>query len=484
MGQSNIFPSTSAYKKYPIFLSSLCKELKPIREQLYVKVGNEKYVYVDEKVNPERNIDKQDDLEAVDELMQRIRESQLFICILGGTRHGTPIRVGADNSSVSFFEVELFQAALLQKPVYLFVRDDFNPELRLKNLLKILDFYLPEWISKKPTNDSKIMDQVRRLVERDRLTSPFQTIRHLHKPIRRLVQGLHTIRGRKAVSRGVRFLEEEFEQRTGQPNKNLIENILNAVKVQPTEEQRLSRIWIGVRELMASPYTTSLDMELLQYWGKLLGEWSKAGAWYGLHADTPLGCLAALNSVADIRLKLGGHFGTKLQGHETAYPGGPLASAKYSIAKHLYIAEDRKNLFNEALDDLDRAMIDPKADEAGLRAIRGSIYRQIGATTEAISEYHKVLQLRQSKDPRAADTGEAMSELGFAYLRQLHFKKGLDYCVEGVELLKQGTRPGFLARGLKKLAVAYLCNGKLIDAYNAKREAKAIAMERRAFDQL
>lgn len=483
MGQSIILSNTSAYKKYPIFLSSLCKELKRIREQIYVNVGKERYVYVDEKYK-ERNTYKQDDLEAVDELIQRIRESRLFICILGGTRHGTPIRVGADHSSVSFFEVELFQAALLQKPVYLFVRDDFNPEPRLKKLLKILDFYLPEWISRKPMNDSKILDQVRRLVERDRLTSPFQAIRHLHKPIRRLVQGLHAIRGRKAENRGVRFLEEEFEQRAGQPNTNLIKNVLNSVKVQSNEEKRLSRIWIAVRELMASPYTTSLDMELLQYWGKLLGEWSKAGAWYGLHADTPLGCLAALNSVADIRWNLGYHFGAKLQGQETAYPGGPLASAKYSIAKRLYIAADRKKLFNEALDDLDRAMNGPEPDEAGLRAIRGSIYRQIGAISEAISEYHKVLQLRQLKDSRAADTGEAMSELGLAYLRQRHFKKGLDYCKEGVELLRQGTRPGFLARGLRKLAVAYLCNGKLINAYEAKREAKAIATEHGAFDQL
>ena len=474
-----------AHKTYPIFLSSQCREgLDSLREQLYVNVGKERYIYVDEKVNPERNINQQDDLEVVDELIQRIRESRLFICILGGTRHGSPIRVGVDSSSVSFFEVELFQAALLQKSVYLFVRDDFNPKPPLKKLLDILDFYLPEWISRKPMNDTKIMDQVRRLVDRDRLTSPFQAIRHLYKPIRRLVQGLHTIRGRKTENRGVRFLEEEFEQRTGQPNRNIIENVLNLVKVQPNEEKRLSRIWIGVRELMASPYTTSLDMEPLQYWNKLLGEWSKAGAWYGLHADTPLGCLAALNSVADIRCNLERQYGTKLQGHETAYPGGPLASARYSIAKRLYIAGDRKKLFNEALYDLKRAMNGPEPNEAGLIAIRGSIYRQLGAITEAVSDYEKVLNLRQAKDPKAADTGEAMSELGFAYLRQRHFRKGLDYCREGVELLRQGVRPGFLARGLRKLAVAYLCNGKLIKAYEAKREAEAVAMKHGAFDHL
>lgn len=466
-----------AHKTYPIFLSSQCREgLDSLREQLFINIGKERYIYVDEKVYPNRQPNR---LEVIDELLQRIRESSLFVCILGGTRHGSSIYVGEDPSSVSFFEIELFQATLLQKPIYLFRLDGFNPVPRLEKLLKILDFYLPEWFSKKTLKDFEIKDQTRRLIDRNRLTSPFQTIRHLYKPIRRLVQGLHTIR-----RRGICFLDEEFEQIRGQPNRHLIEKVVNLITEQINEEKRLSRIWIGIRELMAQPYTNASDMEFLQYWNKLLGEWAKAGAWYGLHADTPLGCLAALNSVSKIRNNLRHHFGNKLREQEGAYPGGALASAKYSIAKRLYIAADRKELFNEALDDIDRTMNWPEPDEAGLRAIRGSIYRQTGAISEAIKEYEEVFRLRQTKDPNAADTGEAMSELGFAYLRKWQFKKGLDYCKEGVDLLRQGARAGFLARGLRKLAVAYLCNGKLKKAYEAKREAEDVAMKHGAFDQL
>jgi tetratricopeptide (TPR) repeat protein len=464
------------YKTYPIFLSSQCKEgLDSLREQIFINIGKERYIYVDEKVKPGRK----GNLDVVDELLQRIRESRVFVCILGGTRHGSPIHISDDPSSVSFFEIELFQASLLQKPIYLFRLDSFNPEPRLEKLLEILNFYLPEWFSKKPLNDFEIKDQVRRLINRDRLTSPFQTIRHLYKPIRRLVQGLHTLR-----RRGICFLDEKFEQGREKPNRHLIENVVNLVAAHPNEEKRLSRIWIGIRELMAFPYTTDLDMELLQYWNKLLGEWAKAGAWYGLHADTPLGCLAALNSVSKIRNNLKHYFGNKLREQECAYPGGALASAKYSIAKLLYIVADRKELFNEALDDIDRSMKISELHEAGLRAIRGSLFRQTGAISEAIKEYEEVLRLRQTKDPNAADTGEAMSELGFVYLRQLHFKKGLDYCKEGVDLLRRGARAGFLARGLRKLAMAYLCNGRLLKAYETKQEAKRIATEHGAFDQL
>lgn len=468
----------SAYKKYPIFCSSLCTELYNLREQLYINVGREKYIYVDEKFikRPQNH----NHLETVDELIQRIRESDIFVCILGGKRHGTKINIGDNSSSVTFFELELFQAALLQKQIYIFVRDDFDPEPRLKKLLEIIDFYLPELICQKRMNDREIQEQCSRLVQRERLTKPFRIIRYLYRPIRRLVQGFY----RQNYNRKILYLEGKFEPKNEPPNRAIIENVVKIIKEESNEEKRLSRIWIGVRELMSAPYTTSLDIELLQYWNRLLGEWAKAGAWYGLHADTPLGCLAALNSLTDVRLKIEQHHSSRVLPQDTAYPGGALASSKYSIAKLLYIKNDRKDRFNEALDDINKAMMLPSTDESGLIAIRGSIYRQLGRLTDAISDYEVVLNIRRKGGMSESAIGEAMSELGFAYLKQFHFRRGLDYCREGVELLRQGVRPGFLARGLRKLSVAYLCNGKLKRAYEAKQEAKTVAMKHRAFDQL
>ena len=469
-------------KVYPVFLSSVCtpKEMKKLRENIFDKAGEGKYIYVDEIVNP-RDIQQQVPLESVDDLIQRIREARVFVCILGGTWRGTDIEINKNKSSVSFFEIELFLSALMGKPVHFFVRKGFAPEPRLSNLLMILNSVLPEWISKqsRPLSDSEIEEHCRRLANRERPTSPFRSLRHIYHPVRRFVQGLYSARrGSK-----IHFLAEEYAPRHSQPNRHLLQDIFELIHTQPNEERRLTRLWIGIWELMAAPYSTCSDLKLLQYWNSLLGEWAKAGAWYGLHADTPLGCLAALNSVTKVREHLKQQ-SSGIKPADIGYPGGALASAKYSIAKRLIVKQDRERRFHEALNDLDIAMHILEPDVAGLRAIRGSIYRQLGNITEAISEYEAVLNIRQSCGANPSAIGDAMSELGYAYLKRFHFKKGLDYCREGVSLLRSGTRHGFLVRGLRKLAVAYLCNGKLIKAFDIKEEARKIATEHGTFDQL
>jgi hypothetical protein len=61
---------------------------------------------------------------------------------------------------------------------------------------------------------------------------------------------------------------------------------------------------------------------------------------------------------------------------------------------------------------------------------------------------------------------------------------GLRLCREGVENLRAGARPGFLARGLRKLALANLLAGRLPSAYKAYDEAKEVAVKSSALDQL
>ncbi|MGR3318106.1 MAG: tetratricopeptide repeat protein [Candidatus Anammoxibacter sp.] len=169
---------------------------------------------------------------------------------------------------------------------------------------------------------------------------------------------------------------------------------------------------------------------------------------------------------------------------QTAYPGGALASAKYSIAKRLFIKADRNSRLNEALNDIQQSLnLFINSDDSGLRAIKGSIFRQLGRVTEAISEYDAVLKIRQRNTASDTSIGEAMSELGFGYLRQWNLPKGLQYCEEGVALMRKGVSAGFLARGLKKLSFAYLVNGKLLKAYDAWHENKKVAFKYGAFDQ-
>ena len=52
---------------------------------------------------------------------------------------------------------------------------------------------------------------------------------------------------------------------------------------------------LGLRELMTLSHLDDRSTDVLAYWNSFLAEWSRSGSWYGLHADTPLGVLAALN---------------------------------------------------------------------------------------------------------------------------------------------------------------------------------------------
>lgn len=235
---------------------------------------------------------------------------------------------------------------------------------------------------------------------------------------------------------------------------------------------------------MALDHQVLRDPELLQYWNRLLGEWARAAAWYGLHADMPLGCLAALNSQTKVRERLGAVFSGTPDLRDTAFPGGPLASAKYSIAKCLYVNQDRVARFDEALCDIKRSLEIERQDRSGLLAIRGSILLQLGKISDSILDYETVVRLRKESHAANHERGDALSELGFAYLWQLSPRKGLRFCEEGVANLRQGGRAGFLARGLRKLSVAYLVNGRFRKAYEARREAKTVAGAHGALDQL
>jgi hypothetical protein len=53
---------TSEYKMYPIFLSSLCRELYDLRKNIYEDIGGCSLVYVDEQVKW-RDIKQQEDIE-------------------------------------------------------------------------------------------------------------------------------------------------------------------------------------------------------------------------------------------------------------------------------------------------------------------------------------------------------------------------------------------------------------------------------------
>lgn len=471
---------------FPIFLSSLCRRapgLEDLRAQIYDEVGDTSLVYVDEQVK-QRDIAQQDDLFAADELIARVREASEFICVLAGSSHGTAIRVDGLDSNSSFFEIELFQAALLRKRVHILVRNDFDPEPRLETLLRILGDAFPEWTNVKRLTNREIFAETKRIADSSssyrRRIFPFA----LRVPIARLVQAFYAARARNRPSPSILFLHGATDPGLGKPRVEVIRPLVNDIQRQSNEEKRLSRLWIALRELMAIHHRAVTEPEMIGYWNRLLADWARAGAWYGLHGHTPLGCLAALNTLTQVRTHIATHFRGTAGVGDKEFPGGALASAKYSIAKRLYVKLDRSTCFDEALCDLGRSLDVERGDRSGLLAIRGSIMRQLGRMADCIKDYEEVLRIRRERNAPPSQIGEAMSELGHAYLLQLSPRKGLRFCEEGVEKLREGVRAGVLVRGLRKLAITYAANGRLVRAYKTWEEAKDVAIRSGALDQL
>ena len=113
---------------YPIFLSSLCRELRNFRAKIYSDIGDERYVYVDEKVKF-RDIPNQDNLEATDELIRRVREADIMPEIsLGAAGSTAPRNLGRaiaistrgidDVLTLTTDPAEIRPTALLERPMH------------------------------------------------------------------------------------------------------------------------------------------------------------------------------------------------------------------------------------------------------------------------------------------------------------------------------------------------------------------------------
>ena len=474
-----------SYSQGYAFLSSLYTEHEELRKDLY-SIGKGR-LWVAE--HSDKALAARPPVEIVDTLIDRVRGADLFICVLGGphsTRgaydHGTPIPVNDRLSNVSYFEIELYQAALLRKPIALFVSKGFSPQARLGKVLDILQFAFPEaWPI--PMDDSEIIEKVGALLELEN-NNQAQGKKSPIIHYRRLVIGFDDARSKPLESNGpnreILFLDGAFEQRGSFPDKELIDSIISQITTTADHERRLARLWIAIRELMAAPYHGFRYKEFRELWNIALGSWAKAGAWYGLHGHIYMGCVAALHRMAEVREIIRQGSTAITDPSMTGHPGGPLASAYYSVAKKSY---RRRNL-RKALWHLERGMNEKSSDIAGLYEIRGSIHRQLGRFFKAVDDYRTTLKLREKSNAPESQIGEALSELGFGYLFLGRWFKAVDYLEKGGRLLEQTPPSGFLVRAKRKLAIAYRVTGRLVKAREVKAEAERLALNIKALDQL
>jgi tetratricopeptide (TPR) repeat protein len=366
--------------------------------------------------------------------------------------------------------------------VQLFIARGFSPGPRLVALLDILRSALPSSSWRTPMADGDILREIGSLLHRA-IPTREERSRFARRELQQaLVTHLYRRRGSPAGN-PFRFLKTLGDNRTQPPDFRVAQGLLAAAALNTDQEQKLSRIWIALRELLAFDATDIALSEHLPLLNQALGSWAKAAAWYGLHAHIHLGCLAALESMADVREQLRRERRRALGMEGLEHPSAALGSALYSIAKMAPHRADRSALLKMALSQLDQGVACSVRDRSDRLAIRGSIFLRQFRVSDAISAYQEALKLRADADESADRIGEALAELGFAYVLHGRFWKGRDLIEQGVVMLRD-QKNGTAMRARRKLAISYLITGRISLARREREQITEIGVANHIFDQL
>lgn len=461
--------------EYTAFLSSLVLGHENLRGRVHALGRGFGGVYVAEIDEPVVSLDP---LAHADRLLELVRQTPIMFCILGAPQLGTSI----EPARASFFELELFQACLIRRPVHVIQYEHFTPSAMLREVLSALRPTLraTEWSI--VSDDTQALAAIRTVLEgRARETTNLSPARGFAS----LVTNCWKVRARTSeLGAGltpVRWLNGVFLPGAA-PNEAAIRELVRSAGSAATHERRLGRLWMALRELMAAPYTDPCFEAFLPSWSTVLSQWWASASWYGLHSHAFFGPLAAGKTVEEINSLL------RRRPHgrndpAAAHPAIGLASAHYSLAKVLADRSGRRWHFREAARQIDLGLADYRQDQSTLLMMRGSLLLRMHHPWRACEVYETALRLRIDGDAGRHRLGEAVSELGFAYLMVGRLFKGRQMLEQGVQLLSDAPERGFLLRAQRKLAVAYTLTGRIQAASRLKSNIRREAARTTHFDQ-
>ncbi len=400
-----------------------------------------------------------------------VRECDAYVAVVID-KLGSEVALRAGRAArSSFFELELYAAAVMRKPAFVYVLEGTEPQGKIAAVLDLLGPALPGYV-RHPVSENEIVRTVEALLRESRFPVAYHRSRYAASH-RQACERTALLRHRRYDPRHQlpkpRFLGSFVEPERPEPNTAVIETALAAAERSADHEQKLALLWMAVRELMSVDMGTA-DPDTLALWERVLAAWSSSGAWYGLHGHSLMGCLGAIASRAEALLRLG-----------FEVPHGAFASETYSIATTVRDQALRRALFNTALAHIDVAI--EAGETSGKVAIRGSILGRLGQRSDAILALRRVLELRQDEGASSGEIGEAQSELGFALLASQSTRS------EGLRLLEDGAeatqgRGGFHVRARRKLAIGYLRSYAFREAYSQLVVAHKVAVSIGAFDQV
>jgi hypothetical protein len=428
-------------------------------------------------------------LDVVDACMAAISRARTLIAVVDGSL-GTSLDPYGGTLVASYVEMELFQAAFLGKPVYVFGVGRIDDDSPTGRLLKILQFAYPDTTRTNVDGPGEVLSEVRRVLfaqarrkwlprlqlpRRRALVGALGMNRHFDWTNEHLWQELKLLDGTLAVGPGGRS-----------PDLESIDALLDNAESSVGSERKIARAWMAIRELMAAPYSETTDPRILALWDRALGRWAAWSAWYGMHAHLFLGHPAALGSLSVVRSRLeaAGSRRTEVNGH-TASLNGAFASCYYSLSKMAprshrlsYLARAERYVNEGLARESSRA-------SSGLHALLGSIALQRRDSRGAIQHYETALAISEcSSDADDAKAGELRAELGWAQVHAGATKVGVANLRRGVSEMTKSHPPGFIVRGKKKLALGLATRLDFLGTFTEFMEARDIANEHQLEGQL
>lgn len=409
--------------------------------------------------------------------LEGVRRAECFIAIITN-RYGSTVTIdGIGMVATSFFEAELFEAALLGKPSFIFFLKGCEPEGKLANLIKLLAPSFPHM-----EHDALSEDQILRKI--DRLVTHYQRPRWLRRilaapKLKQTVDALITQRHRPYDPRSspppYRFLEgSRFDPHIERLDPRMVESVLERAASAESHQVRLTLTWFAIRALMAAPFDDPAQREFVPLWLRAFGTWTRSAAWYGLHGYCVMSRLAALGTLAEI----GMHSASK-DDPSPGLPHGPLASEYYSVAK---LTSRPDPFLDLALTHIQLGIDSNQGDTTNQLAIKASILLRMKRSDEGLKDYERVAENR--KERGGQPYGEALNEWGYALLKTGKKSQGVARMEAGVELLKAGPPSGFQVRAMRKLAEGYTRCLKFRAALDVAAKAHDLAVKIGTHDQI
>jgi len=441
-------------------------------------------------------------LEIASALMGQLRQSDCLIFLLIGNKPGARMREALWTAHSTFFELEIFQSILLDKPVYLLVHNTFDASA-LGPYKDLLDFAFPQWRShlNQPLNDLQTVEAIKRIVsgrpqEAWRVRQSTARSTHFHG-------GLFTGRDRFLRQQTVplaHFMDLPSHRISvpGRIDMDLVARIVASRKSFEQEQdndRRLAYSWILMRELLAEPLLDTAgelvqrDPLILSAWNTALGDWHGASSWNGLHSHIYLGTIATLGTIETVRKGSPAASGSGLDGQPTHFPGGAYASSYYSLSRRV-----PARLRNEALDIARTTLrmeenLFPGLYLPGMEALKASIALESGHGSEAIEIFERIVRFHKDQKSSPRDLGQVLCELAFARMLSGDRRRAAAEAEEGVQLMQQPgpdgsiVVDGFLVRAMFKTAAAQVFAAQPVKAMQLYGEALRHAKDKNLHDQ-